>query len=282
MENGLRIGDFAKLTGVTVKTVLHYHKVGLLAEVSRTANGYRLYGAAELNRMRSIKHLKSLGLSLEQIKDVLGEPEDNKSFQAVLLALREELLAQIDTLQSRVTRIQRLLDENRADPHEAPDEPPSFKMFVEILGEEAVEQYINTCPDMYELERRMYGVIDDLDWGINPEDSFRMVAEYFRDHPEQYQEALDYGNKIMALGDLDPDSPEVEDLARNYSSFIKSLPFYTSLLTQETVASPLESMWSGMINEFLTPAQAKLIELLGQYLTPGEPEGSEGGAQDDQ
>lgn len=274
MENGLKIGDFAKLTGVTIKTILHYHKVGLLAEAARTASGYRLYGVVELNRMRSIKHLKSLGLSLEQIRIVLGEPEDDKSFEAVLLALREELLAQIGTLQSRVDRIQRLLDENRADPHEAPDEPPSFKMFMEIMGEEAIEQYINTCPEMYELERKMYGIMDEFDWGIDPDASFRMVAEFFRDNPEQYQESLNYGVRITAISDLDPNSPEIVELALNYSTFIKNLPIYSSLLDLEPVASPLGSMWSGiMADEFLSPAQVRFIELLGQFLAGEDPQG---------
>lgn len=281
MENGLKIGDFAKLTGVTVKTVLHYHKVGLLAEAPRTASGYRTYGAAELNRMRSIKRMKSLGLSLEQIKDVLGDPEDNQSFEAVLLALRDELLAQIGTLQARVNRIQRLLDENRAHPDEEPDVPSSLKIFAEIMGEEAMGQYIDTCPEMYELERKMSGMIDDLDWGINAEDSFRMVSEYFRDHPEAYRQALDYGAKITALGDLDPESPEVEALAREYGSFIKSLPFYADLLDQETIGAPLESLWSGMMAEFLTPSQVRLVELLGEYLSPGKPGEPKGGAGDE-
>jgi len=281
MENGLKIGEFAKLTGVTVKTVLHYHKVGLLAEVPRTDSGYRLYGAAELNRMLSIKRLKSLGLNLEQIKGVLGKPEETIDLRSVLLAIQGELQSQIDTLHERMNRIQRLLNENYSDPSEYSDESPSFKMVVDILGEEAAEQYINTCPEMYELERKMYGVIDDLDWGIESQDSFRMVAEYFRDNPDQYQTSLDYGPKITALGDLDPNSPEIDELARNYSSFIKSLPFYSNLLNQESVAAPLESMFSGMMAEFLTPAQVRLIELLGQYLAADETDRPEGGGEDD-
>lgn len=281
MENLLKIGEFAKLTGVTVKTVLHYHKVGLLAEVPRTASGYRQYGFVELNRMRSIKRLKSLGLNLEQIKSVLGDHEDYKPYQAVLLALRDELLAQIDTLQSRVNRIQKLLDTDRPDPNQEIEEPPSLKMFVDILGADAAEQYMNSCPAMFEMERKIYGVFDDLDWGVEYEDSFRMVAEYFRDNPEQYQLALDYGTRITQLGDIDPESPAVDDLARNYSIFIKSLPFSNNLLGQETVSSPLESVWSGMVSEIMTPAQMRLLELLGEYLSSDETAQPGGGTHDD-
>lgn len=54
MKSRIQIGEFVRLTGITVKTVLHYHKIGLLAEPMRSPGGYRLYGPAELNRMQAI------------------------------------------------------------------------------------------------------------------------------------------------------------------------------------------------------------------------------------
>ena len=60
MDNQIKISDFVKLTRSTLKTVLYYHKIGLLQEPKRSANGYRLYGAEELARMRMIKHFKQI------------------------------------------------------------------------------------------------------------------------------------------------------------------------------------------------------------------------------
>ncbi|MHB8125290.1 MAG: MerR family transcriptional regulator [Desulfitobacteriaceae bacterium] len=62
MEKHIKIGDFVKLTGSTLKTINYYHKISLLPVPERSAGGYRLYGSTELNRMRLIKRLKSLGL----------------------------------------------------------------------------------------------------------------------------------------------------------------------------------------------------------------------------
>ncbi|EGW37463.1 MerR family transcriptional regulator [Desulfosporosinus sp. OT] len=73
MEKRMKIGDFVKLTGSTLKTVRYYHKIGLLPKPECTTAGYRLYGPAELNRIRLIKHLKSLGLDLKGIKEILGD-----------------------------------------------------------------------------------------------------------------------------------------------------------------------------------------------------------------
>jgi len=73
VENRIKIGDFVKLTGTTLKTGNYYHKMGLLPVPQRSAGGYRLYGIEDLNRMRLIKHLKSLGLDLKHIKEVMGD-----------------------------------------------------------------------------------------------------------------------------------------------------------------------------------------------------------------
>lgn len=80
----LTIGDFADMTGTTVKTVLHYERIGLLPEPERTQSGYRLYGAAELARMRSITQLKSQGLDLKRIAVVLGDGSDDRSLRDML------------------------------------------------------------------------------------------------------------------------------------------------------------------------------------------------------
>jgi len=270
MEKLLKIGEFAKLTGVTIKTVLHYHKIGLLAEAKRSAGGYRLYGLGEINRMRSIKRLKHLGLSLEQIKEMLGEPDDHKSFHTVLLTLQKELLTQISTMTERVEKIQKLLDEEH-NLAEDPDETPSFKMITDILGEEAHEQYLRICPEIYEQERKLYGVIDDLQWGLDYQDILREVAEYFRDHPDKYQQSLDYGPQITAIAHISPDSPVIAELALEYARFIKNLPFYEKLIGHESgLGKSMESLWSDMFAEVYTPAQTKMIELLCKHLEPGE------------
>ena len=58
--------QLAELTGTTLRTVRHYHEVGLLAEPERRANGYKQYGVAHLVRLLRIKRLTDLGLSLRR------------------------------------------------------------------------------------------------------------------------------------------------------------------------------------------------------------------------
>ncbi len=84
MRTELHIGEVARLLGITPKAIRHYHNVGLLAEPERSAGGYRLYRARDLVRLLRIRRLQSLGLSLKQVKSVLGKPDQERSLSAVL------------------------------------------------------------------------------------------------------------------------------------------------------------------------------------------------------
>lgn len=71
MRERLRIGEVARLVGVTPRTVRFYEKIGLLIEAERS--GYRLYSADDLLRLHRVRKLQSLGFSLKRVWDVLGE-----------------------------------------------------------------------------------------------------------------------------------------------------------------------------------------------------------------
>ncbi|GAA1013962.1 hypothetical protein Aple_081950 [Acrocarpospora pleiomorpha] len=71
-----RIGQLARMAGVSQRTLRHYDKIGLLvpAAVDRVT-GYRWYGVAELSRLERIRGLQRLGLPLRRITDLLDAPE---------------------------------------------------------------------------------------------------------------------------------------------------------------------------------------------------------------
>lgn len=73
----LKIGEFAKRSGVTVKTLLHYDKIGLLKPSDKTESGYRLYCEDDFLKLQQITTLKFIGLSLSEIKNVLFESGEN-------------------------------------------------------------------------------------------------------------------------------------------------------------------------------------------------------------
>lgn len=71
MKRHWKVGDLAKLTGLTVRTLRFYDQIGLLSPSGQTESGHRLYSESNLSRLHQILSLKELGLSLEEIKSTL-------------------------------------------------------------------------------------------------------------------------------------------------------------------------------------------------------------------
>jgi DNA-binding transcriptional MerR regulator len=84
-----RASEFAALTGVTVRALHHYDRVGLLKPSGRSAAGYRLYGERDFARLQQVLTLKFIGLSLKEIKELLARRELDL---AGVLRLQREVL----------------------------------------------------------------------------------------------------------------------------------------------------------------------------------------------
>lgn len=100
MRSPLRIGEVARRTGLTVRTLRHYDDLGLLVPSTRGTGDYRLYSEDDLRRLLDIEHLKSLGLSLDEVRRALDDP----GFEA-----GEALERHIELVQDRVRRERELL-----------------------------------------------------------------------------------------------------------------------------------------------------------------------------
>lgn len=106
MERWWRVGEVARATGLTVRTLHHYDEIGLLVPSGRSAGDYRLYDDADLRRLLAIGHLKSLGLSLDEVRAALDEPGFDVAaiLDRQIDATRERLAAETDLL----ARLERL------------------------------------------------------------------------------------------------------------------------------------------------------------------------------
>lgn len=90
----LKIGEFARLAGVSLRTLRYYEELGLIEPSSRTRGGFRYYRRADLERLRLIRDLQELGLTLDAIGELLNAPDparDRKGFlERVARALTEQ------------------------------------------------------------------------------------------------------------------------------------------------------------------------------------------------
>ena len=106
----IKIGDFSKLAHVSVKTLHHYGKLGLLqpAHVDRYT-GYRYYTLEQLPQLNRILALKELGFSLEQITQLLDEELSLDEMRGMLRLKQMELAHQIEAEQTRFASVERRL-----------------------------------------------------------------------------------------------------------------------------------------------------------------------------
>ncbi len=126
------IGELAQASGLTVRALYHYDEIGLLRAGERTASGRRRYTGHDLRRLYRIRALRALGLSLEEIADVLADPADD------LTAIRGLLSAQLDALEAHAERIRQLQQQihgllGRIDNASVPD-PEQFLTTLETIS----------------------------------------------------------------------------------------------------------------------------------------------------
>ncbi|MCM0616596.1 MerR family transcriptional regulator [Paenarthrobacter sp. TYUT067] len=70
--NTMHIGELAERTGLSLRTIRHYDDVGLLPATARTDGGFRVFSEDDFERLMVIKQMKPLGLSLEEMAEILG------------------------------------------------------------------------------------------------------------------------------------------------------------------------------------------------------------------
>lgn len=113
----LKIGELAKRTGLTVRTLHHYDAIGLLCPSARSDAGYRLYNRADIERLHRIQALRRMDLSLAEVAALLQN--DGAGLQQVI----EQQIALLDRQAGRIIelrdRLKALLD--RVAHNEEPD-----------------------------------------------------------------------------------------------------------------------------------------------------------------
>ncbi|KWF09133.1 MerR family transcriptional regulator [Burkholderia pseudomultivorans] len=99
----LKVGELAKRSGLTVRTLHHYHAIGLLTPSARADNGYRLYDRDDIARLHQIQALRRFGLSLTEIGDYLNQPD------APLVDLVARQIASLDRQLAQTTQLRERL-----------------------------------------------------------------------------------------------------------------------------------------------------------------------------
>jgi DNA-binding transcriptional MerR regulator len=212
MADGLTIGQAAAFVDITVKTVRHYHRLGLVPEPERDHSGYRRYGSADLLRLVQVRTLAGAGVPLAEIGELLdAEPE---RFATALDDVHRRLTAQIEELTARRDTLHRLAHGDRAL---LPDRACAVLGRLAELG--LSPDYVTTQREALVLLRALAPEVFDL---------FLLNLEHRLDDPE-FVELTKRGWEARSW---DPDDPRIEELA---SAVATNLLADRALLTMPTV-----------------------------------------------
>jgi DNA-binding transcriptional MerR regulator len=101
----MRIGELARRSGTTTKSIRYYESIGLLAPPGRTASGYREYEQDTLDRLAFIKSSQALGLTLGEIRGIVRLREEGETPCEHVLGL---IRLRADAITERIAGLERL------------------------------------------------------------------------------------------------------------------------------------------------------------------------------
>ena len=96
MRDDMRIGELAARFGLNPKTIRYYEEIGLLPRADRSESGYRRYNERDIERLGFIRRAKTLGLSLDEIRDILSVQQTGEPPCGQLLDLIDLKISAID------------------------------------------------------------------------------------------------------------------------------------------------------------------------------------------
>lgn len=124
----MQIGEVADRTRLSLNTLRHYDQAGLVVPSARSQGGFRLYTEVDVQRLLTIRRMKPLGFSLEEMRELLDVvdrlgaadlPEDDRAalrdrlhgFQRAAQEQRDQLVEQLSRAQEFIATLQQLDDE---------------------------------------------------------------------------------------------------------------------------------------------------------------------------
>lgn len=104
----MKIGEASQILGVNPQTLYFYERIGLIPPLQRTQAGYRLFNENDIARLRFITRAKTLGLSLDEIKEILVL-QDGQALTCEAMHFR--LVTKVQQLEDQIHNLQALRDE---------------------------------------------------------------------------------------------------------------------------------------------------------------------------
>jgi DNA-binding transcriptional MerR regulator len=189
-----KIGELARIAGVTVRALHHYDSTGLLTPSERTGGGHRIYSAADVRRLYRLLALRGVGLTLEEIGPLLDREDGIADTVRRHLGRVEQQLAALEELRLRLSWLLDALDGDEASTDQFLDAMEAMTMFEKYYTPEQLQQL--------EQRRKEFG-----------EEQIKAVEQEWADLYARLREVREAG--------VDPADPEPQALGRRAGELIE-------------------------------------------------------------
>jgi DNA-binding transcriptional MerR regulator len=202
----VNVGEVAALAGVTVRTLHHYDRIGLLSPSGRTSAGYRRYSPADLDRLHQVLLYRELGFPLEEVATLLDDPSADPG---------EHLRRQHQLLRDRLERTSAMVAA-------VEKEMEARAMGISLTPEERFEVFGDWLPEEYAAEAEdkwggteAWAQSQQRTRAMTREDWLRVKAES-DDVERRFAEALAAGVAADSAQAMDLAEEHRQQISRNF------------------------------------------------------------------
>lgn len=260
--NMYKIGDFSQIGQVSVRMLRHYDKLDLLKPGHIDAwTGYRYYTLDQLPRLHQILALRDLGLSLEQVGDLLDDPQTDERLYEMLQTKQQAIEQQLAEEQARLARVAARLRQI-----EQVHEPVPYNVALkswpaqQIIASREVVPHVSQMGEVRDrMLRQLYGAL--AEYNISP--GMELAIYHLQAYTE---EGIDMSLAVeIAAGTR---LPESETTLKNYSlpqtSLAASIVYHGNMWNIPDVVANLYR-WLGL-NGYTSAGAYRELHLFGREL----------------
>src|SRR3954447_7270857 len=175
----ISIGDFSRMTFLSVKTLRRYHETGLLAPARvNPATGYRSYDVSQVATAQVIRRFRDLDLPIDRLRAFLDAPDEGAR-NAVIVDHLDKMRSQLQETQATVESLRRMLgDEDAAFPVAYRDEPELTTLAItdHVSGADVVAWWMEAFRDLHRIVRVTGAVRAGTDGALFPTEFFAEEA----------------------------------------------------------------------------------------------------------
>ena len=230
------VKEISDLTGISIRTLHYYDKIGLLKPTAKSAAGYRLYDDKALEILQQILFFRELDFPLKEIKDMLGK--SSLETDRVLQMQRGLLVAKKERLERLIAHIDRILTGGQMMNFEAFSKAELKKLYqtmIENMTAEQKTEFLGGCGNVKTgrekflekaateaAQKNLQKVVEWYGGNEKARNASKNAkgAESIQDYQKQLDEIM---RKLAEKKEGPVDSPEVTVLMEEYDSVVKEM-----------------------------------------------------------